>query len=116
MRRVNARECLEASVYSSDARPSSRQITLKIAFSGAELSGGVTALNILLMSRFTGLFVATLRFTPAMLLPSKFAPFKFTLSMLALCPAGSSKLQPLKLAPSKFAHNILTPNKCAPSN
>ena len=35
--------------------------------------------------------------------------------MLALLPAGSSKLQPLKLAASKEAHSILTPINWAPS-
>ncbi len=37
-------------------------------------------------------------------------------SMMALEPAGSSKLHPTSEAPSRFEQSIFTPRSCAPSS
>merc|ERR1719347_2552788 len=58
----------------------------------------------------TFLRVATRRLMPAMMLPSSTAPFRLTPSRLALLPAGSSKLDLLRLAPSRLAQFIFTPS------
>lgn len=61
------------------------------------------------------LSVATRKLTAAILLPSKFAPFRLTPSIIAGNPPGSSKLQECRFAASKLAHNIFTQTNCAPS-
>merc|ERR1719195_973587 len=65
---------------------------------------------------FTFFSVATRRLMPAIMLPSRLAPFKLTPSRFALLPAGSSKLDPLRLAASRLAQFILPPSSCAPSS
>lgn len=52
----------------------------------------------------------TRRFTPVMFDPSKQAFFILTPSRLLRPPDGSSKLQPINEADSKFAQSPLTPN------